>query len=39
MVLSILIGVGEALNQELEIRFPAHGAMDVLGIGYPQYWM
>jgi hypothetical protein len=39
MVLSILIGVGEALIQELEIRFPAHGVLDALGIGYPQYWM
>jgi hypothetical protein len=39
MVLSVLIGIGEALIQELEIRFLAHGAMDALGIGYPQYWM
>jgi hypothetical protein len=39
MVFSILIGVGEALLQEFEIRFLAHGAMDVLGIVYPQCWM
>jgi hypothetical protein len=35
MVLSVLIGIGEALIQELEIRFLAHGAMDVIGIVYP----
>ncbi len=39
MVFSVLTGVGKALIQELEIRFLAHGAMDALGIGYPQYWM
>jgi hypothetical protein len=39
MVFLVLIGVGEALIQELEIRFLVHGAMDALGIGYPQYWM
>jgi len=27
-----LIGVGKNLIQELEIRFPTHGVMDVLGI-------
>jgi len=35
MVFSILTGLGKALIQELEIRFPTHGAMDALGIGYP----
>jgi hypothetical protein len=35
VVLFVLIGVGEALVQELEIRFPAHGVMDALGIRYP----
>ncbi len=35
MVFFVLIGVGEALVQELEIRFPAHGVMDALGIMYP----
>jgi hypothetical protein len=39
MVFSVLTSVGKALIQELEIRFPAHGAMDALGIGYSQYWM
>jgi hypothetical protein len=34
VVLSILIGVGGALVQKLEIRFLAHGVMDVLGIMY-----
>jgi hypothetical protein len=33
--LSILIGVGEVLVQDLEIRFPARGVMDELGIVYP----
>jgi len=35
VVLSVLIGVREALVQELKIRFPAHGVMDALGIVYP----
>ncbi len=35
MVLSVLISVGKALVQELEIRFPAHGVMDVLGLCIP----
>jgi hypothetical protein len=39
VVLFVLIGVGEALVQELEIKFLAHGVMDALGIVYPQYWM
>jgi hypothetical protein len=37
MVFFVLIGVGEALIQELEIKFLAHGAMDAFGIGYPQH--
>jgi hypothetical protein len=37
MVLCVLIGVGEALVQKLEIKFPAHNVMDVLGIVYYQY--
>jgi hypothetical protein len=24
---------------ELEIKFPTHGVMNVLGIVYPQYWL
>ncbi len=36
-VLFVLISVGEALIQKLEIKFLAHGAMDAFGIGYPQY--
>jgi hypothetical protein len=35
MVLSILIGAREALNQKLEIIFPTHGFMDALKIVYP----
>jgi hypothetical protein len=35
VVLSVLIGVGEALVQELGIRFIAHGVMDALAIVYP----
>ncbi len=34
-----LIGVGKKLIQELEIRFPTHGVMDVLGIVYPSYFL
>jgi len=37
MVFFVLIGVGEALIQELEIKFLAHGVMDAFGIGYPQH--
>ncbi len=33
--LSVLVGLGEALVQELGIRFLAHGVMDALGIVYP----
>jgi hypothetical protein len=35
MVLLILIGARNFLVQKLEIRFPAHGVMDVLEIVYP----
>jgi hypothetical protein len=34
-----LIGVGKKLIQELEIRFPTHGVMDVLGIVYSSYFL
>jgi hypothetical protein len=39
MVLFVLMGVKEVFVQKLEIRFLAHGVMDVLGIMYPQYWI
>jgi hypothetical protein len=39
MVLFVFIGVRESFVQMLEIRFLAHGVMDVLGIVYPQYWI
>jgi hypothetical protein len=39
MVLFVLIGVGKALVWDLEIRFRAHGVMNVLGIVYPQFWV
>jgi hypothetical protein len=35
VVLSVLIRVGEALVQKLEIRFLAHGVMDAFEIVYP----
>jgi hypothetical protein len=35
MVMFILIGATKALIQKLEIYFPTHGNMDVLGIVYP----
>ncbi len=37
MVLFVLIGVGKALVEELEIRFLAHGVMYAFGIVYPKY--
>jgi hypothetical protein len=37
VVLSVLIRIGEALVQKLEIRFLAPGVMDVLGIVYPRH--
>jgi hypothetical protein len=37
MVLFALIGAGKVLVQDLEIRFLAHGVMNVLGIVYPQF--
>jgi hypothetical protein len=37
MVLRVLIGVGEALVQKLEIQFLAHNVMDAFGIVYYKY--
>ncbi len=34
-----LLGATENLMKELEIRFPAHGVMNALGIVYFQYWL
>jgi hypothetical protein len=39
VVLFVLIGAGKVLIQDLEIRFPTHGVMNVLGILYPQFWV
>jgi hypothetical protein len=35
VVLFVLIGVGKALVEELEIRFPTRGVMYAFGIVYP----
>jgi hypothetical protein len=34
-----LAKVAKIIMKELEIKFPAHGVMYVLGIVYPQYWL
>ncbi len=34
-----LIGAGKNLIKELEIKFPTHGVMDVLGIVYLSYFL
>ncbi len=34
-----LTRVGKKLIQELEIKFPTHGVMDVLGIVYLSYFL
>jgi hypothetical protein len=39
MVLFVFIGVRGVFVEKLEIRFLAHGVMDVLRIVYPQYWI
>jgi hypothetical protein len=39
MVLFVLIVVRKALVRNLEIRFPAHGVMNVFRIMYPQFWV
>jgi len=35
IVVDVLVGALETLIQELEIRFPTRGVMDILGIVYP----
>jgi hypothetical protein len=37
MVLFILIGAGKALVRNLEIRFPTHDVMNVLGSVYCKF--
>jgi hypothetical protein len=34
-----LTRVAKSLIKELEIMFPSHGVMDILGIIYLQYWL